>query len=142
MSQRSRLEHQLLELELDNRELHYNLVHAREEGRSHESVSRQLRDQLERLESRLSGEVEGRQVAELRVRELEVKLHTVQASHNQLQDEQEQLKGRLQAETEKRSLQEGLYQEQVSTSILIVSTRREGLHTLPSVPVKSSMLAV
>ena len=112
-NQRTKLEHQVMQLELSNRELRYSLDHAREQGRTNEHVSRQLHDQLDRLESRLSLEVEGKQVAELKVRELEVKLRSTKASQQQQREDEELLKGRLQTEMEAKLLQEKLYQEQV-----------------------------
>ena len=85
----------------------------REEARSKDAISTQLRDRLDKLESRLSEEVEGRQVAELKVRELEVKMRTLKLSEQKQSDEVSSLKSQLQAESEARLLQEGIYKEQV-----------------------------
>ncbi len=112
-SQCSKLEHQVMQLELVNRELQYSIQQAREEGRTSETIQRQLRDQLDRLETRLSGEVEGRQVAEMRMRELEVKMRSLKVSHQQSQEAEDRIKTQLQTESEGRILQGGLYQEQV-----------------------------
>ena len=102
-----------MKLELENRQFRYEAEQSREASRMNEVVRSQLRDQLDRLESRLGSEVEGRQVAELRVRELEVKLRGLTASHQQLVEEGGRLRAQLQAESEARILQEGIYQEQV-----------------------------
>lgn len=100
-------------MELENRELRYSLEQAKESGKSKEAIGTQLRDRLDRMETRLTEEVEGRQVAELKVRELEVKMRTVKLSEQKQQEEISGLRSQLHAESEARLLQEGIYKEQV-----------------------------
>lgn len=103
----------MVQLELEKRELHYGLEQAREGARASDATSSQLRERLDRLETRLGEEVEGKQVAELRVRELEVMMRSVKSANQQLSEERDRLKAQFQAESEARILQEGIYQEQV-----------------------------
>lgn len=114
-SQRQQLEYQVQQLEFVNRTLQYGLDQSREETKVKEAVSTQFKDQLDRLEGRLGSEVEGRQTAELRAKELEVRMRNLQLSIQQLTEEREHLKVQLQGEVETRILQEGLHQEQVHT---------------------------
>ena len=102
-----------MQLELENRELKCSLDQAREGQRINELITVQLREQMEKLEGKLNGEMEGRQAAELRVRELEVSTRTLQLAQKQLEETAERLKHQIQAETEARAIQEGIYQEQV-----------------------------
>jgi len=81
-------------------------------------LQEQLRDHIKKLEGRLGGEVEGREAAELKVREYEVEDRTKKLSFQQLQDQEQLLRERLQAEVDARQLQEGLYHEQVRKTLL------------------------
>ena len=102
-----------MQLELDNRQLHYETDQARERGKVNDMVRAQLRDKLDQLESRLGMEVEGRQEAELKARESEITMRSLKASQQQLKEERDRVKMQLQAESEARILQEGIYQDQV-----------------------------
>ena len=95
------------------RELRYLLEQAREGLKSSEGVNTQLRVQMDKMESRMSREIEGRQAAELRRREVEIAQRGLTVSHQQLQEELAELSSQLQSEREAKALQESLYKEQI-----------------------------
>ena len=110
---KARLEQQLLKAELEIRELKYNIRQKEETVKVNKVLQEQLRDHIKKLEGRLGAQVEGREAAELKVREYEVEERTKKLSFQQLQDQEQLLRDRLQAEVDARQLQEGLYHEQV-----------------------------
>jgi hypothetical protein len=121
-----------MQLELENRQLKYDVEQKAEGVRTNEMISSQLRGRLDRLETRLTNEVEGRQVAELKAREFEVTMRSITVSLHQAVEERDGLRAQLQAECEARVLQEGIYQEQVCVCGLSVwgrpgSFRRGGV---------------
>ena len=95
------------------RELRYQSEQAREGLKSSENVNSQLRAQLEKMESRLSKEIEARQAAEYRRREVEIAQRGLAVAHQQLQEELADVSTQLQSEKEAKRLQECLYKEQI-----------------------------
>lgn len=83
-SAKLRLENSKLDLELQQRELRYSLEQEREAHRGSEEVASQLREQLARVEGRLGREVEARQAAELRRRELEIEERALKVANQQV----------------------------------------------------------
>lgn len=110
---KTRLEQQILQAELEIRELRYCIRQRDETIKVNRVLQDQLRDHIKKLEGRLGNEVEGRETAELKVREYAVEERTKKLSYQQLQEEEQLLKDQLQAEVDARQLQEGLYHEQV-----------------------------
>lgn len=106
----------MLQLDLENRELKYELEQAREGRRVSENTNSQLKEQLDKIESKLVCEVEGRQSAEFKVKELDISLRTLTLSNRQLTEETNRLKNTFQEENKARLLQEGILQEQVCLS--------------------------
>ncbi len=111
---KARLEQQVLQGELDIRELKYSIRQKDETIKVNKVLQEQLRDHIKKLEGRLGREVEGRETAELKVREYEIEERTRKIAFQQLVDQEQQLKNQLQAEVDARQLQEGLYHEQAS----------------------------
>ena len=68
---------------------------AKEGLESNEQVNNQLRAQMDKMESRLSREIEGRQVAEHQRREVEITQRGLTVSHQQLQEEVAELRSQL-----------------------------------------------
>ena len=68
---------------------------------------------MDRMETRLSKEIEARQAAELRRREVEIAQRALSVSHQQLQEELAQVSSQLQSEKEAKQLQESLYKKQL-----------------------------
>ncbi len=109
----SQLEQELVEVELQCRELQCGAAQAKEEARLHDATNTQLREHLDKMEERLGGEVEALQKAEFKGRDLEVATRALKLTNQKLLDEGEGLRNQLHAEKEARSLQEGIYHEQV-----------------------------
>lgn len=84
----------------------------REGLKSSEGVNAQLRAQMDKMEDRLSKEIEARQAAELRRREVEIAQRGLSASNQQLQEELAQVSLQLQSEREAKRLQESLCDKQ------------------------------
>ena len=68
---------------------------------------------MDKMEDRLSKEIEARQAAELRRREVEIAQRGLSVSHNQLQEELAQVSSQLQSEREAKRLQESLCDKQL-----------------------------
>ena len=95
------------------RELRYQLDQAKEGLKASENINSQLRSQIDKMEARLSKEIEARQSAEFRRREIEIAQRGLSVSHRQLQEELADANMQLQSEKEAKRLQESLYKEQI-----------------------------
>ena len=67
--------------------------------KSSEGICSQLKEQLDRMELKLSREVESRQAAELKCREVELAHRSLTISHQTLQDELSEASSKLQGES-------------------------------------------
>ena len=114
---KARLEQQVLHAELEIRELRYSVRQRDETIKVNKVLQEQLRDHIKKLEGRFGHEVECRESAELKVREYEVEDRTNKISYQQVLEQEQLLKEQLQAEMDARQLQEGLYHEQVRTTV-------------------------
>ena len=68
---------------------------------------------MDKMEDRLGKEIEARQAAELRRREVEIAQRGLSVSHQQLQEELAQVSSQLQSEREAKRLQESLCDKQL-----------------------------
>ena len=79
------LEKGKLDLELELRSQRYQHERSKEELAASEGICHQLQEQLKKAESRLLEEVEARQSAELRRKEIEVEFRALKSSNQQVQ---------------------------------------------------------
>lgn len=107
------MEQQNIQLEIENQELKCELEEAREGLKVNELIATQLRDQLDKLEGKLSKETDGRQSAELKVKGLKVNIQALQVAQQRAEKVSEQLRLHIKTENEAKAIQEGIYMEQV-----------------------------
>ncbi len=97
---------------LQVRELKYKLDQSRESVQSHETTATQLRDQLDRLDTRCTRELEARREADLHCCEAEQTHRDLAVVHGSLQNQLTETVSLLAGEREARATMEGLYREQ------------------------------
>ncbi|XP_033746672.1 ankyrin repeat domain-containing protein 26-like isoform X15 [Pecten maximus] len=110
--QRTSLEQAKLDLEQRIRTIEYSLNEEVEMRKNADILLNKTKEQLARKEEQYTSEMEGRQKAELQIRNMQMEIRTATSAVKQLEDEKETLTRQYQHEKNARQLQEQLNDEQ------------------------------